>query len=47
MRDFEPLIGEWRTDGTIPIQPPITLSGDAKIERLGAFIVFRSVGGAA
>jgi hypothetical protein len=43
MKQFEPLIGEWRVEGEIPIEPPMKVSGEATIERLGAFIVFRSV----
>jgi hypothetical protein len=42
MKEFEPLIGEWRVEGEIPIEPPMKVSGQAKIERLGKFIVFRS-----
>ena len=42
MKQFEPLIGEWRAEGEIPIDPPMKMSGEAKIERLGEFIVFRS-----
>jgi hypothetical protein len=42
MKDFEPLIGEWRVEGEIPIEPPMKVSGEAKLERLGEFIVFRS-----
>jgi hypothetical protein len=44
MHQFEPLIGEWRAEGTIPIEPPLTVTGTAKLERLGEFIVFTSVG---
>jgi hypothetical protein len=44
MNDFEPLIGEWHGEGSIPIEPPMNISVLATIERLGAFIVFRSVG---
>jgi hypothetical protein len=43
MRDFEPLIGEWRVEGEIPIEPPMKVSGEAKFERLGELIVFSSV----
>jgi hypothetical protein len=42
MRDFERLIGEWRVEGEIPIEPPLKVSGQAKLERLGEFIVFSS-----
>ena len=44
MKQFEPLIGEWRTEGEIPIDPPMRISGTTMIESLGAFIVIRSVG---
>jgi hypothetical protein len=43
MNDFEPLIGEWRAEGEIPIEPPMKVSGEARLERLGEFIVFRAV----
>jgi hypothetical protein len=43
MKEFEPLIGEWRAEGVIPIEPPMKVSGEAKIEPLGKFIVFRAV----
>jgi hypothetical protein len=43
MKTFEPLIGEWRVEGEIPLDPPMKITGEAKIERLGAFIVFSSV----
>jgi hypothetical protein len=43
MKDFEPLIGEWHGEGAMA-EPPLQMSVDAKIERLGEFIVFRSVG---
>lgn len=42
MNDFEPLIGDWRAEGEIPIEPPMKVSGEAKLERLSEFIVFRS-----
>src|SRR6185503_13348180 len=44
MREFEPLIGEWHGEGEIAADPPIKLSVEATIERLGAFTVFRSAG---
>src|SRR3981081_1577510 len=47
MRDFEPLIGEWHVEGEIPIEPPMKVSGEAKIERLGELIVFSSMSEAA
>jgi hypothetical protein len=43
MKGFDPLIGEWRVEGEIPVEPPLKVSGTAKIERLGEFIVFSSV----
>jgi hypothetical protein len=44
MKEFEPLIGEWRGEREIPMEPPMNMSAEAKIERLGEFIVFSSVG---
>ena len=44
MKEFEPLIGEWHGEGEMPIEPPMKISVEATIERLGEFIVFRSVG---
>lgn len=44
MHAFEPLIGEWRAEGEIPMDPPMRITGRATIERLGAFIVFTSAG---
>ena len=44
MPDFEPLIGRWHGDGDLPIDPPIHVAVEATIERLGAFIVMRTVG---
>ena len=44
MKQFEPLIGRWHGEGTIPIDPPMAISVAATVEPLGAFIVFRSVG---
>src|SRR6266567_5951154 len=43
MKKFEPLIGEWHAEGEIPMEPPMKISEEAKIERLGKFIVFRAV----
>ncbi|MEA2578989.1 MAG: hypothetical protein QOD78_2577 [Chloroflexota bacterium] len=43
MKDFEPLIGEWHGEGEIPIEPAMRISVKATVERLGAFILFRSV----
>jgi hypothetical protein len=41
---FEPLIGEWHGEGEVPIDPPMRVSAEVRIERLGAFIVIRTVG---
>jgi len=42
MTQFDRLIGEWHVEGEIPIEPPMKVSGESKLERLGAFIVFSS-----
>jgi hypothetical protein len=44
MHEFEPLVGEWHGEGEIPIDPPMRISADAKVERLGEFLVFSSKG---
>ena len=44
MKEFEPLIGAWHGEGEMPIEPPMKLAVQAKVERLGAFIVFHSKG---
>jgi len=44
MKEFEPLIGEWHGEGEFPTEPPMKMSAEAKIERMGVFIVFSSVG---
>ncbi len=44
MDEFEPLIGEWHGGGAIPSEPPLAVSVEATIERLGALILFRTVG---
>src|SRR5260370_16757470 len=44
MKEFQPLIGEWHGEGEVPMEPPMKISMEAKIERLGEFIVFSSVG---
>ena len=44
MKEFEPLIGEWHGEGELPTEPPMKMSAEAKIGRLGEFIVFSSVG---
>jgi hypothetical protein len=43
VKEFEPLIGTWHGEGEIPIDPPMKITVEAKIERLGTFLVFRSV----
>ena len=44
MKEFEPLIGEWHGEGELPIDPPMKMSAETKVERLGKFIVLRSTG---
>jgi hypothetical protein len=44
VNEFEPLIGDWHGEGTIPIDPPMPIAVDATIERMGEFLVLRSVG---
>src|SRR5436309_13408369 len=44
MKEFQPLIGEWHGEGEVPMEPPMKISVEAKIERLGEIIVFSSVG---
>src|ERR1700736_5911391 len=44
MTEFEPLIGEWHGEGEVPMEPPMKISVEEKIERLGKFIVISSVG---
>jgi hypothetical protein len=44
MTDFEALIGTWRGEGAIPSKPPLRVSAEATFERLGAFLVMRTVG---
>jgi hypothetical protein len=41
---FEPLIGGWHGEGELPTDPPVKLSAEVSIERLGEFVVVRSVG---
>jgi hypothetical protein len=41
---FEPLIGGWHGEGELPSDPPVKLSAEVSIERLGEFVVVRSVG---
>jgi hypothetical protein len=40
LMEFEPLIGEWHAEGEIPTEPPMTIAGEARIERVSEFIVF-------
>jgi hypothetical protein len=44
MPDLEALIGTWRGEGEIPSEPPFKVTAEATIERLGAFLVMRTVG---
>ena len=44
MHTFEPLIGAWHGEGELPIEPPLRISAEVTIERLGEFIVMRSTG---
>jgi len=44
MKQFEQLIGEWHGEGEIPLGPPMKIYVEAKVERLGEFIVLSSVG---
>ena len=44
MEEFEPLIGEWHGEGELAMEPPMKISVEAKIERLGEFIVLSAVG---
>jgi hypothetical protein len=44
MKGFEPLIGEWHGEGEVPTEPPMKISQEAKMARLGQFIVLSSAG---
>src|ERR687897_2801938 len=44
MNEFDPLIGDWHAEGEMPIEPPMRISVEATVERLGAFIVLHSIG---
>ena len=44
MKDFGSLIGEWHGEGELPFDPPLKMSAETSIGRLGEFIVIRSVG---
>ena len=43
MPDFDRLIGAWRVEGELPIDPPMQVTGEVTFERLGDFIVEHSV----
>lgn len=43
MKDFEPLIGEWHGEGELA-DPPMKMSAETKVERMGEFLIIRSVG---
>jgi hypothetical protein len=43
MQEFDQLLGDWHGEGEVPIDPPMKITSDATIERLGEFVVFRSV----
>jgi hypothetical protein len=43
MKEFEPLIGRWHGEGVFPADPPMKITAEAKIERMGEFIIFSSV----
>jgi hypothetical protein len=43
MKDFELLIGEWHGEGEVAMEPPMKMSSEAKIERLGELVVLSSV----
>src|SRR2546423_9715555 len=42
MKEFDRLIGEGRVNAEVPTEPPTMVVGKSTIERLGAFIVYRS-----
>ena len=44
MKGFEVLIGTWHGEGELPMEPPLEMSVEATIRRLGEFIVFSSMG---
>jgi hypothetical protein len=41
---FEVLIGTWHGEGQIPVDPPMTVSAKVTVDRLGEFVVMRTVG---
>ena len=42
MRQFDRLIGEWHGEGEFP-DPPMQMSAETTVERMGEFVVIRSV----
>lgn len=44
MDQFEPLIGRWHGSGEIPAEPPLAISVEMTVERMGALVVMRSAG---
>ncbi len=44
MDDFERLIGTWDATGDVPADPPIRLTLETTMERLGPWVVMRSLG---
>lgn len=42
--EFEPLIGKWHGTGEMPMDPPMKITAETTIERLGEFIVLRTSG---
>lgn len=44
MDQFDPLIGSWHGSGEIPVEPPLAISVETTIERMGTLIVMRSAG---
>lgn len=43
MKDFEPLLGAWHGEGETPSEPPLKITEEARIDRLGQLIVFSAV----
>jgi hypothetical protein len=41
---LERLVGSWRGAGEVPTDPPLKVASEVTIERLGAFLVMKSVG---
>jgi hypothetical protein len=44
MKEFDALIGEWHGEGEMPVYPPMKMSVEAKLERLGEFLVLNTRG---